>query len=278
MTRYAINGISLNADIQGNGFPLLLLHGFTGSSRTWQPHVSCWNPFFRTITVDLIGHGDSDSPHDADRYRMEACVADLLELMNQLQIDRFGLLGYSMGGRVALQLANAAPERVAALVLESASPGIADAAERKARIANDNALADRIERDGILPFIDYWQSIPLFQSQQKLPEDIRKGLREQRLRNSPAGLANSLRGMGTGMQSPLHDRLQELDMPVLLIAGEWDDKYVSIGHKMNNRLPRSRLEVVPNAGHTVHLEQPDVFDELVLEFFQSNIQGKRKGS
>jgi 2-succinyl-6-hydroxy-2,4-cyclohexadiene-1-carboxylate synthase len=261
-----VNGITLNVEQSGSGRPLLLLHGFTGSAATWVPLIGALSPHIRAIAPDLIGHGQSDSPPDAARYSIERCVADLLALLDTLEVQRADVLGYSMGGRVALQLAAAAPERVGALVLESSSPGLAIASERQARVAADEALADMIERDGLAAFVDHWEHLPLFASQAALPEDTRARLRDQRLRNNPLGLANSLRRMGTGRQLALWDRLAGLGVPTLLIAGALDAKYCTLAGQMLALLPCARMVIVPEAGHAVHLEQPQAFAKNVLEF------------
>lgn len=265
MTLVAVNGIQLNVEERGRGDPLLLLHGFTGAASTWREVASSWDGW-RRIAVDLVGHGASDAPDDERRYTMAHCVADLITLLDALGVDCAAVLGYSMGGRVALQLAAAAPERVAALVLEGASPGIADADERAARVASDRALADDIERDGIAAFVDRWQRVPLFATQDQLPDDVRARLRQQRLTNRPCGLANSLRGMGAGAQTSLWPRLHELAMPALLIAGEDDAKYSEMARAMASRVPAATVRIVPGAGHAVHLERPDAFSDHVKEF------------
>jgi len=263
-----VNGITLNIELAGDGPPLLLLHGFTGSAATWGPHVALLAPHFRTIAPDLIGHGRSDAPSDPERYRMERCVGDLLVALDALDTERANVLGYSMGGRVALHLAVAAPRRVASLVLESASPGLAEPAERQARIASDEALAEAIERDGLEAFVDRWERLPLFASQASLPAGVRARLRAQRLQNSPVGLANSLRGMGAGRQEPLWDRLPDIQVPTLLIVGELDQKYCELARSMAALMPTARRVVMPQAGHAVHLEQPAAFDEVVIKFLQ----------
>jgi 2-succinyl-6-hydroxy-2,4-cyclohexadiene-1-carboxylate synthase len=265
MTLVAVNDIRLNVEEWGSGDPLLLLHGFTGSASTWRDVSAAWGGW-RRIAADLIGHGAADAPADEHRYTMEHCVADLVALLDALGIGRATVLGYSMGGRVALQLAAAAPDRCAALILEGASPGIDDASERAARVASDRALADDIERHGIETFVDRWERVPIFATQSRLPEDVRARQRAQRLTNRPTGLANSLRGMGAGAQSSLWPRLDELTMPALLIAGEDDAKYSDMARAMALCMPAADVRIVPDAGHAVHLERPDAFSDHVKEF------------
>jgi 2-succinyl-6-hydroxy-2,4-cyclohexadiene-1-carboxylate synthase len=269
--RVAAGGVHLNVEIAGDGYPLLLLHGFTGSAATWRPFASEWGGF-RTIAVDLAGHGGSDAPLDESRYAMERCVAGLTAILDALSVERAAVLGYSMGGRVALHLALAAPERVAAIVLESASPGIEDRRERAARVASDRALADRIERDGIETFVDSWEQLPLWATQSRLPESVRRALRAQRLRNDASGLANSLRGMGAGAQEPVLARLGELSTPALLVAGEHDQKYRDLAAAMQERIVGARVHIIEGAGHAVHLERPEVFAPIVKEFLTSCLQ------
>jgi 2-succinyl-6-hydroxy-2,4-cyclohexadiene-1-carboxylate synthase len=194
---------------------------------------------------------------------MECVIADLAAVFDQCRLDAAHLLGYSMGGRVALHFAAAYPERVRSLVLESASPGLADPAERRARIDSDEALAQRLEREGLAAFVDDWARLPLFASQERLPESIRADLRAQRMQNNVHGLANTLRGLGTGVQSPLWDRLADVKTPTLLVVGALDAKFVAINRAMAKTMPRAHLAIVPDAGHTVHLEQPVIFDRLV---------------
>ena len=187
--------------------------------------------------------------------------------------EPWAVLGYSMGGRLAMHLALAAPDRVAALVLEGASPGIADQDERRQRREADDALAARIERDGIAAFVDYWGTLPLFASQQRLPDSVRAALRAARLANDPHGLASSLRSVGTGTQEALHDRLATLPMPVLLIAGEWDEKYRTLAGEMAGRIPYAQVAIIAEAGHAAHLEQPERFAATVRGFLERGEKG-----
>jgi 2-succinyl-6-hydroxy-2,4-cyclohexadiene-1-carboxylate synthase len=267
MTRIAVNDVHYNVKVKHAGPAVLLLHGFTGSSVTWTPHLEAWREF-TTVAVDLLGHGRSDCPADPDRYRMEHGVEDLLALLDRLGIQQTAVVGYSMGGRVALHLALRAPERLWALILESVSPGIEDAVERETRRKNDAALAETIERDGIAAFVDRWQALPLFATQAQLPSLVRKDLRRQRLNNNPQGLANSLHGLGAGMQESVLQHLKRLWMPVLLFVGALDAKYCELARQMAALLPNNRLVIVPQSGHAIHLEWPAVFANIVLLFLK----------
>jgi 2-succinyl-6-hydroxy-2,4-cyclohexadiene-1-carboxylate synthase len=266
MASIATNGVQLNVVIDGHGPPLVLLHGFTGSAESWHAHIAVLSKKFTTLAVDLLGHGASDSPADPARFRMDRCAEDLAAIFDRLGLAQVNLLGYSMGGRVALYMAVTHADRVGTLVLESASPGLAGLDERQARVASDEALANSIEQHGLESFVEGWARLPLFASQAGLPEAVRAELGAQRLRNNPRGLANCLRGLGTGVAPALWDRLKEVRSPTLVMAGALDPKYVAIAHAMAADLATGRLAIVPDAGHATHLEQPEAFDRRVLEF------------
>jgi 2-succinyl-6-hydroxy-2,4-cyclohexadiene-1-carboxylate synthase len=255
----------LHAELAGSGPPLLLLHGFTGSLHTWDDVRPALEIRARTLAVDLIGHGRSLAPPEPQRYSMDACVADVLRALDAHGIEQAAVLGYSMGGRVALRLTLAAPRRVSRLILESTSPGLEDPVERAARVASDEALADTIERDGLATFLAGWEQLPLLALDASVPAERRARLRAERLANTPVGLANSLRGMGAGRQPPVWDRLAELRLRVLLIVGERDATYRAIAERLGRLLPRADVVVVPGAGHTVHIDQPVLFVDAVLK-------------
>jgi 2-succinyl-6-hydroxy-2,4-cyclohexadiene-1-carboxylate synthase len=158
---------------------------------------------------------------------------------------------------------------VSALVLEGASPGLGDPAERAARVASDEVLAARLEREGLVPFIDFWERIPLFATQDRLSAERREGLRRQRLKNDPLGLANSLRGMGQGAQPSFRHRLGEVRVPTLLVAGEEDAKFRALAEEIAAALPEARFATIPGAGHAAHFERPELFDDLALGFLRA---------
>lgn len=268
MTRVDVEGLALNVEQAGSGPPVVLLHGFTGSAGGWATLVERLAPEFTTLAVDMVGHGASDAPAGIERYRMARCVDDLAALLHLLGHERATWLGYSMGGRTALQVAVRRPEVVEALILEGATPGLEDATERAQRVASDEALADRIEREGVSAFVDFWEALPLFATQAALPAGRREAVRAGRLANRAGGLANSLRGMGAGAQQPVHDRLHEVAVPVLLIAGGLDQKFGAIARQMALTLPRATMQVVEDAGHAAHVERPEAFGEAALGFLR----------
>jgi 2-succinyl-6-hydroxy-2,4-cyclohexadiene-1-carboxylate synthase len=275
MAELVLNDVGYHVARRGpNGTaPLLLLHGFTGSSANWDPLLPLFGARHSVIGVDILGHGRSASPPDPQRYTMLQVAADLIALLDEWHIEQTAVLGYSMGGRLALYLACTYPERFSQLILESSSPGLATEAERAARRQSDEALAEWIEANGIEAFVDRWETLPLWASQEQLSEEVRARLRQQRLQNSPLGLANSLRGMGTGAQPSLWEKLPALTLPTLLIAGELDEKFVAINQKMVERLPNGRLHRIPHAGHTTHLERPSAFATAVLTFMGNWVIG-----
>lgn len=247
--------------------PLVLLHGFTGDATTWSDLIPHLDPHRPTCAIDLVGHGQSDAPDDPRAYSMDAAVASVLAAASAAGIGRAHWLGYSMGGRVALNLALAAPERVASLLLIGASPGIDDPAARAARAAEDAALADFIETAGLEAFVERWMAQPFFASQARLvgPERLARA-RAQRLRNHPLALALTLRGMGTGTMEPLGERLREIHAPVLIVAGEADAKFRAIAEAMRTRLPRAEVHITPSAGHAVQVEAPEDLGAAVRAF------------
>ncbi|MDQ0231105.1 2-succinyl-6-hydroxy-2,4-cyclohexadiene-1-carboxylate synthase [Metabacillus malikii] len=249
---------------------LLLLHGFTGRNQNFFPLVEELS-HIRVIALDMLGHGKSDSPAEPSRYEMEEIVQDIIEILNVLKIDKANVLGYSMGGRVALSLAVLHPNRVAKLILESSSPGLETAEARDARKAADVRLAKEILNDGIQAFVAKWENISLFSSQKRLSEEKRNQIRQQRLGNNPVGLANSLIGMGTGAQPSWWAALSELHMPVLLVCGELDEKFCEIAKRMENSLPNAKMIEIKNAGHAIHVEQPRIFGKIVNEFLNETL-------
>ncbi|WP_210609259.1 2-succinyl-6-hydroxy-2,4-cyclohexadiene-1-carboxylate synthase [Priestia flexa] len=272
---YKYEGVSYHVEVQGKGMPLLLLHGFTGSSQTWSTFAKSWARYYQVITIDIIGHGKTDSPKTVSLYTMEQMMNVIVGLFDQLHIEKAVVLGYSMGARLALALSCHFPERVKALIMESGSPGLKKEAEKIARQAADEKLAVFIKNQGIVKFVDYWENIPMFETQKRMSVQDQALVRQERLAQSERGLGNSLLGMGTGAQESYWERLNDLLFPVLLITGEQDRKFCEIAKKMSNQLKFCRHKVVLNAGHAIHVEQPRIFGKIVSEFLSQHEEEER---
>ncbi len=259
MGHIEINGVNYAVAWHGAGDPLVLLHGFTGSAAHWR----ALDFGAAQLAPDLLGHGDTDAPGSPARYGIAQAAADLIAIFDHYGLQRVALLGYSMGGRLALYTALHHPARIAALILESASPGLATEEARLARVADDEALAARILAEGIPAFVQHWENLPLFASQSGA---AKAALRPARLGQRARGLANSLRGMGTGAQPSLWGDLPRLLLPVLLITGALDEKFTAIAQQMQASIPGAQHTVIDGAGHAVHLEQPDAYQGTVRAF------------
>jgi 2-succinyl-6-hydroxy-2,4-cyclohexadiene-1-carboxylate synthase len=234
---------------------LVLLHGFGGTRRAWDGVIEqLGTQRYLPAPLDLPGHGEAaDAPRP---ITFAGCVEHVLERSP----ERFVLCGYSMGGRIALDVALTAPERVSRLVLVSCSAGLQDSAERAQRRAADRLLADELERVPFEEFIERWRTQPLFAED---PPEVGALAREDQRRNRPDALAEALRGIGTGEMQPLWERLGELEMPVSIIVGERDHKFRALGQRMAQAIPDAILTIAPG-GHGLPLESPAaVADALV---------------
>ena len=244
----------------------VLLHGFMGSAAAWGEGLvdGLTGAGLTPVLVDLPGHGREAERSDPSAFTLEALLG---------HIGRAGdwptdLVGYSMGGRIALHFAAAYPGRVSRLVLESASPGLATAGERAARRAADDELASTLLRDGIEVFVDRWEVQPLFESRSAHDSAELARQRELRRRNDPASLAAALRGLGTGALPSLWERLPEISTPTLLLVGALDRKFVEIAERMAGVMADARVIRVEGAGHTVHLERSEAWLVAVTDFLR----------
>jgi len=266
-----INGVNLNVKVVGSGPPIVALHGFAGDMTTWADFIPEAQKTHTVITIDLLGHGGSDAPKDPERYRIEHAATDIATVIHQLELSQACVLGYSMGGRMALAVAALRPNVCHGLVLEGVSPGLTSPNARARRRKKDETLAKLILNDGIEAFTNYWAGQPLFNSQKSLPLNVQDRIRSQRLKSNPIGLANTLLAAGLGEQQPFHKYLPRLRIPVLCIAGADDRKFATIAQKMYRKLQNGQLVVIPNAGHAAHLEKPQDFNRAVLAFVDESL-------
>jgi len=248
---------------------ILLLHGFMGNINEFDEAIKILTEDFSYLTLDLPGHGKTQVLGSDEYYTIQPTAQAIINLLDELKIDKCYLIGYSMGGRLALYLTLHFPERFIKVVLESASPGLATEAERLERVRRDAQIAKKLSR-GIIQtdfaaFLSNWYNQPIFGCIKNHPEYDR--MIESRLQNNPYELDKSLRFMGTGCQPSLWEKLQENKIPLLLLVGEYDKKFIAINTEMAQVCEFSQLKIISNAGHNIHFENTLAFVENIKYFF-----------
>jgi 2-succinyl-6-hydroxy-2,4-cyclohexadiene-1-carboxylate synthase len=243
---------------------VLFLHGFLGSSADFAATIDHLSKHFCCLAVDLPGHGKTVVDREDELYTMPQAANAIVTWLDALQISRCFLVGYSMGGRLALYLALHFPQRFPKVVLASASPGLKTSAEREARLRHDDELAERLEAD-FPAFLSYWYSQPLFHALRHHPAFWQ--VQEQRSRNRPEALAKALRAFSTGRQPSLWSLLPQ-SQPLLLLVGENDRKFCTINQVMAARCPTIQLEIIAGCGHVIHVEKIEAFTTAVNAFLQ----------
>jgi 2-succinyl-6-hydroxy-2,4-cyclohexadiene-1-carboxylate synthase len=244
---------------------ILFLHGFLGLGNDWLEIAQDLSQDHFCILPDMPGHGQSRELSGDQSCDLATTPEAIVTLLDDLKIDRVTLLGYSMGGRIALYTAIRFIQRVKALVLESANPGIEDDKERRDRAALDDLRAEQLERKGVATFVEQWYNAPLFDSLHAKPEKLSL-LKQSRLLHDPPALAAALRGLSVGRQPSLWQELARLNTPTMSVAGALDRKYCDIANKMAVLLPSCRRITIDNAGHNAHFEQPQEFLARLREF------------
>ncbi|MDH5507016.1 MAG: 2-succinyl-6-hydroxy-2,4-cyclohexadiene-1-carboxylate synthase [Anaerolineae bacterium] len=250
--------------------PVVFVHGFLGAGSDWQQVARTLTNEYYCICPDLPGHGGNTNLSRDRNMNISFYVEGLIDFLNVLEIEKIVLVGYSMGGRIALATAVSFPERVNLLVLESAHPGIEFENERNARAALDAERSANLVEIGIENFVDQWYQMGLFRTLQDHPL-LLAALLEKRKENNPIWAAKVLREMSPGRQPSLWGRLGELEMAVMLVAGEHDQKYSNVLTQAGKIIANAMVKIVPQAGHNVHLEQPEYFVDLLKGFLEKNI-------
>ncbi len=254
-------------------FPVFALHGFTGCGDDFDALQRCCPTDWQWHCPDLPGHGQNPLPPEEGKISLAAHLAFLESARTAACADQpCILLGYSMGGRLALHWYLQNPAAFAALILIGSSPGIEDDSLREKRAASDRQLAEKILQRGTARFLERWWANPLFAGLQRLPLGQRHALRHRRLQNTPAGLAASLRGVGTGELPSLWNRLPEITAPALFLAGQLDQKYLGVAKRMARHAPNARTATIPLAGHVAHLENPECVAREILHFLGQSLR------
>jgi 2-succinyl-6-hydroxy-2,4-cyclohexadiene-1-carboxylate synthase len=253
--------VRLHYEVSGAGTPVTLLHGFTQTGHGWHEIIAKMPAGWTWIVPDLRGHGQTRTAAGAP-CTLDACAGDLVMLWDHLGLERSHLVGYSMGGRLALHAAVTRPERIASLMSIGAHAGL-DPDARADRRQSDEELARRIKQGGLEAFVDYWGALPLFAGLARRGPAFNARLRAQRLSSEAEGLAASLRGMGAGAMEPLWSELARITVPCTFVAGEEDRAFVDAARRMGGAVPNGKVEIVPGAGHAVQLEKPAAFARLL---------------
>ena len=276
--------LSYRLDGESSNPVILFLHGFMGDRHEFQPAIATLSQQFYCVAIDLPSHGQTDLTHQGTDqftyqdscynenscYTIEFTARLIIKFLELLRIERCFLVGYSMGGRVALYLTIHFPKYFRKVVLESASAGLRTDVERSDRLARDQQLADKLENlevGDFRLFLENWYQQKIFGNLRSHPNFPK--LLEQRLQNSPRELAKSLRYLGTGMQPSLWEKLPENEIPFLLLVGELDSKFVQINQQMAQLCKFSQLEIIPNCGHNIHFENPDIFTKKIQTFLET---------
>lgn len=238
--------------MHAGGPTLVFVPGFMQREDAWRAVAERLGEPYRSVCLD----------HDS--WTVEERVAEVRAASPPGTV----VVGYSLGGRIALQSALEHPGRFAGLVLVGASAGIDDDEERARRRAADETLADWVATQPIEAVVESWESQPVFASQ---PPGVVEAQRPGRLSHDPERLAELLRSAGQGAMDPVWHRLPQLDMPLLAVAGELDTHYVQVSRRVAAVAPRGSARVIANAGHAPHLEQPEAFAELLREFLHEHL-------
>lgn len=253
---------------RSNHPPLLFLHGFMGDCHEFDPVMSLLSDQFHCLAIDLPGHGKTQTASPDQPYTLQQTAEGLIRCLDALNIKNCFLLGYSMGGRIALYLTLHFPSYFSRVILESTSPGLKTEAERTARLEHDLKLAQALETKDFPTFLTQWYHQPLFASLTQHPKF--EQLLNARLQNHSFSLARSLRNLSTGCQPALWEKLEQNTIPLLLLVGKFDAKFVRINREIASLCRSARLEIIDQAGHNIHFEQVDRFVETTRHFLATD--------
>jgi 2-succinyl-6-hydroxy-2,4-cyclohexadiene-1-carboxylate synthase len=271
--RYSDIYLNVNkpADYRKSSLNLIFLHGFTGSSYDWNDVLPQIDDRFNKITYDLLGHGKSEFPNDPSLYSWDLQVEQLNKIINSFNDDQVLLIGYSMGGRLALCYAFTYPERVLGMILESTSPGIRNKQQREKRIKDDDELSKFISTHTVEEFIELWLNKEIFGTLLRFSDAKRREIKKHKLKNNRIGLSNSLYGFSTGKMPYLYNQFKNLTPRTLLLTGDLDTKFTSLNKNISDMLPSAKHKIIRNSGHTIHFEEPVKFVNAVNDFLKEFI-------
>ncbi len=272
MPKALVNGTNIYYEVHGEGFPLVWSHEFAGDYRSWRPQVSFFARRYRVITYNARGYPPSDVPTAPDAYTQEQAVEDLRGLLEHLGIRQAHIGGLSMGGNVALNFGLTYPQMARSLVVAGTGTGSTDPDLFRKRVEE---MARQLEARGMAALSDYVRGPARVQLQRKDPRGWQEFV-EHLMQHSSTGSALTFRGV-QGRRPPifaLEARLRALEVPTLVMTGDEDDPCIEPSIFMKRCIPRSGLVVFPQSGHAINLEEPDLFNRVVLDFLTAVEAGK----
>ena len=248
-----VNGIELYYEAHGQGYPVVFLHGFSGTVNSWQPQVPVFSQEYQFIIYDARGHGQSESPPAPDHYSADIVIEDLFQLLGTLGIKKAVVGGLSMGGYESLRFYLAHPEVVTALILMDTGPGYRNPARREEWNRQQEENADLLETQGIEAYAD---RAPTYTARERL------------LKQNPVGLANMARKVVAQHDSRVIESLGGIKVPTLVLVGENDTPFLAATEYMSKTIPQAQRAVIPKAGHSANIDNVDAFNEAVLDFLR----------
>ncbi|HAC16918.1 MAG TPA: 2-succinyl-6-hydroxy-2,4-cyclohexadiene-1-carboxylate synthase [Bacteroidetes bacterium] len=251
---------------------LVALHGFTGSGMVFEQFSDHFRSLgIKLLAVDLPGHGKTSTPNSTEVHAFDAQLSNFSRLIRKLEIPRFHLLGYSMGGRIALHYALKYPDKIISLILESTNNGISNDLERLDRVSRDESLSEQIIQD-YADFLLKWNRLPLFQSPPNAIKRQIDAFKNIQVNQDPIQMALSLREFSPGKIPYVYNELSLISCPVLAITGDNDYKYIELWKSLSNKINNGIHINIEHAGHRVHLDQPDKYLETIVNFIKSTIK------
>ena len=275
MPRVPVNGIHLSYEEAGQGVPLVFVHEFAGDARSWHPQVRHFARRYRTIAFNARGYPPSDVPEDPGLYSQDHAVEDIRGLLDALGVERAHVCGLSMGGYATLLFGLRHAARARSLVVAGCGYGSV-AADRQAFRKDAEAVARRLETEGMAPIADVYARGPMrVQFEDKDPLGWRE-FHAQLAGGSALGHALTLRGVQMTRPSlfDLERELEGLTVPTLIVTGDEDEPCLEPGLFLKRRIPTSGLVVLPKAGHTINLEEPEGFNRAVADFLAAVDAGR----
>ena len=269
------DGTRLYYESTGSGYPLLFSHEFAGDYRSWEPQVRHFSRRYRVIAYNARGYPPSDVPEDVGAYSQARAMDDIAQLLEALQVPQAHVVGLSMGGYATLHFGLNYPQMARSLVVAGCGYGSVEGDRQK--FHQDTAqVAQRIQNDGMPAMAAVYAKGPTrVQFEDKDPRGWQE-FADQLAEHSATGAALTMRGVQGQRPSvyELEAQMRQMKVPTLIVTGDEDEPCLEPGLFMKRAIPTAGLVVVPKTGHTINLEEPEVFNRIVGDFLSAVESGR----